>query len=64
MQFAEFEPSINRLLEFRNKIAHGSQAFEISFEMYDRIRADVFSLMNMVKSFVLLSLRAEEFKRI
>lgn len=47
-QFSSLEPAINRLLEIRNKIAHGESRLGVSKSLYDSLRDSTLEVMTGV----------------
>jgi MAE_28990/MAE_18760-like HEPN len=62
-QFADHEGSINQLLEYRNKIAHGDMQAGLSRNSYDTLRAAVYEVMNEIKSQVMKAIHDRSYLR-
>ncbi|MHC4702797.1 MAG: MAE_28990/MAE_18760 family HEPN-like nuclease, partial [Planctomycetota bacterium] len=55
--FDGFKGRINKLLNYRNRIAHGESKEGISQDTYNSLQSDVFYLMNEIKSAIVDSVR-------
>jgi hypothetical protein len=62
-QLMHVEGDINRLLNYRNKIAHGESTSGINLEDYDTLRLAAFTIMSEVKRLVLEALRNRHYLR-
>lgn len=61
--FQDVEGLINKLLNFRNKIAHGAMKDGIKEEAYDELKVATFQIMNEVKSRVMKGLTDKQYLR-
>ena len=62
-EFAAFEPSINKLLEVRNKIAHGATKAGIGKALYDDLRDSALRVMTGVTSGITQAFDEKRFLR-
>ena len=61
--FRHLDGTINRLLNYRNNIAHGSSKGGINAADYEKLREDAFIVMNETKRMVMHFLSAEKYLR-
>lgn len=62
-EFASFEPSINKLLEMRNKIAHGESRAGIGKTLYDDLRDSALQVMTGVTAGITRAFDEKKFLR-
>lgn len=62
-QFEDQEPQIQRLLNIRNNIGHGSMKEGVSADLYREIRDDSFAVMNAISVEITAALKNEMFLR-
>lgn len=62
-QFKNIEGQINRLLNYRNNIAHGQSQSGISSKDYLELRDAAFEIMNVVKRLILDALQEQHYLR-
>ncbi len=62
-QFKGLDSEINKLLEYRNKIAHGESRSGIPLQTYSSLREATFRIMNEIKRGVIEALRGKHYLR-
>jgi hypothetical protein len=62
-QFTEHEGSINKLLEYRNKISHGEMQAGLSRNRYDALKAAVYEVMSEIKVQVMKAIQDRAYLR-
>jgi hypothetical protein len=62
-EFAQYNGDINKLLEFRNKIAHGETRSGIALKTYTDLRASVDRIMSGLTVMVMRALELREYVR-
>ena len=60
-QFQEHEGKINKLLSYRNSIAHGEMRTGVAVDVYEDLKKMVFLIMDAVGQLVVESLRDKQF---
>ncbi len=62
-KFDKYESNINKLLIFRNDIAHGSLKAGIKENLYNNIKKDIVYVMNEIILMITDELEKESFKK-
>ncbi len=61
--FDQYKSNINKLLNFRNDVAHGSLKDGVEEDDYNAIKNDTYSIMNAIILMITDGLRRESFKK-
>lgn len=62
-KFDRYDSNINKLLEVRNSIAHGSLKDGVKEKLYDDIKKDIYSVMSSIILMIIDELKKESFKK-
>jgi hypothetical protein len=62
-KFEAFEGRINKLLEYRNPIAHGESSKGIDRDAYESLREAAYEVMNAVKRDIMQAIEREDYLR-
>lgn len=63
-QFASLDGDLNRLLNLRNEIAHGSRMHSISESEYIQLRGMVFKMMREIMADIMSAIESRDFLRV